>query len=102
MELFYYFVKSGTNHQKDPLILWLPGGPGCSVLSALVYEIGTINNNKLILLTIQTYISSRICCCCCCCDAGPISFEGEYDDDDDGGLPTLILNPYSWTQVNNN
>lgn len=40
VELFYYFVKSGTNPQKDPLILWLTGGPGCSVLSALIYEIG--------------------------------------------------------------
>ncbi|CAK8574991.1 unnamed protein product [Lathyrus sativus] len=42
MQVFYYFVKSENNPQKDPLMLWLSGGPGCSSLSGLVYEIGPI------------------------------------------------------------
>lgn len=66
VQLFYYFVKSQRNAKEDPLVLWLTGGPGCSSLSGLIYEIG------------------------------PIYFEVvEYN----GSLPTLVLNPHSWTQV---
>ncbi|EEF52263.1 serine carboxypeptidase, putative [Ricinus communis] len=66
VQLFYYFVKSQGNAKEDPLLLWLTGGPGCSALSGLLYEIG------------------------------PLHFKAvEYN----GSLPTLILNPYSWTQV---
>ncbi|KAJ4825255.1 hypothetical protein Tsubulata_042804 [Turnera subulata] len=68
VQLFYYFVKSQGNAKEDPILLWLVGGPGCSALSGLVYEIG------------------------------PINFEVvEYN----GSLPTLVLNPHSWTQVAN-
>ncbi|CAN1135630.1 Serine carboxypeptidase-like 18 [Linum perenne] len=65
VQLFYYFVKSETNPEKDPVVLWLTGGPGCSALSGLVFEIG------------------------------PMKFKVvEYD----GSLPSLVLNPNSWTQ----
>ncbi|CAI0464509.1 unnamed protein product [Linum tenue] len=65
-QLFYYFVKSEGNPVEDPVVLWLTGGPGCSALSGLVYEIG------------------------------PMNFEiVEYN----GSLPSLVLNPDSWTQV---
>ncbi|KAL4587219.1 hypothetical protein LXL04_000086 [Taraxacum kok-saghyz] len=44
--LFYYFIESEGNPKNDPLMLWLTGGPGSSVLGAIMYEIGpfTINN----------------------------------------------------------
>ncbi|KAA8528449.1 hypothetical protein F0562_035804 [Nyssa sinensis] len=65
VQLFYYFVKSESNPKEDPLLLWLTGGPGCSSLSGLIYEIG------------------------------PLSFEAvQYN----GSLPTLVLNPNSWTK----
>ncbi|CAI0464499.1 unnamed protein product, partial [Linum tenue] len=65
-QLFYYFVKSEGNPVDDPVVLWLTGGPGCSALSGLVYEIG------------------------------PMNFEiVEYN----GSLPSLVLNPDSWTQA---
>ncbi|CAH9077549.1 unnamed protein product [Cuscuta europaea] len=40
VQLFYYFVKSESDPKFDPLFLWLNGGPGCSALSGLIYEIG--------------------------------------------------------------
>ncbi|WJX49224.1 sinapoylglucose--choline O-sinapoyltransferase [Trifolium repens] len=42
MQVFYYFIKSENDPKKDPLMLWLTGGPGCSSFSGLVYEIGPI------------------------------------------------------------
>ncbi|XP_021889599.1 serine carboxypeptidase-like 17 [Carica papaya] len=66
VQLFYYFIKSERNFREDPLMLWLTGGPGCSAISSLAFEIG------------------------------PLSFKAvEYN----GSLPTLLLNPYSWTKV---
>lgn len=41
LQLFYYFVESERSPENDPLLLWLTGGPRCSSVSALLYEIGT-------------------------------------------------------------
>ncbi|KAJ7958275.1 putative Serine carboxypeptidase [Quillaja saponaria] len=40
---FYYFIKSQRNPKNDPLMLWLTGGPGCSGLSPIMFEIGPIS-----------------------------------------------------------
>ncbi|KAF2294373.1 hypothetical protein GH714_009796 [Hevea brasiliensis] len=66
VQLFYYFIESERNPRLDPLVLWLTGGPGCSALSAIFYEIG------------------------------PITFN--YSNFSWKTLPTLTLNPYSWTK----
>ncbi|CAM0875359.1 unnamed protein product [Alopecurus aequalis] len=40
VSIFYYFIQSERDPEKDPVLLWLTGGPGCSALSGLLYEIG--------------------------------------------------------------
>ncbi|KAI7741927.1 hypothetical protein M8C21_024306, partial [Ambrosia artemisiifolia] len=47
-ELFYYFIESEANPKDDPLIFWLTGDPGCSGLSALLYEIGISSSAALV------------------------------------------------------
>jgi serine carboxypeptidase-like clade I len=41
-ELFYYFVESERSPATDAVLLWLSGGPRCSVLCGLAFEIGPV------------------------------------------------------------
>ncbi|KAJ9550584.1 hypothetical protein OSB04_014629 [Centaurea solstitialis] len=43
VQLFYYFVESTRNPEEDPLIFYVPGGPGASALITFLYEIGPLN-----------------------------------------------------------
>ncbi|OQU78933.1 hypothetical protein SORBI_3008G073700 [Sorghum bicolor] len=41
--LFYYLVESERDPARDPVVLWLNGGPGCSSMDGFVYEHGPFN-----------------------------------------------------------
>ncbi|KAM4097848.1 hypothetical protein ACJW30_07G032700 [Castanea mollissima] len=40
VQLFYYFVESQRSSSRDPLVLWMSGGPGCSGLAGIFFESG--------------------------------------------------------------
>ncbi|TXG46654.1 hypothetical protein EZV62_027848 [Acer yangbiense] len=66
LQLFYYFVESVRNPVRDPLLLWLTGGPGCSGFSGLVFEVGPLTfdyetfNGSLPLLLDNPYSYTNI------------------------------------------
>ena len=40
VNLFYWFFESRSQPSKDPLVVWLTGGPGCSSMLAALVENG--------------------------------------------------------------
>ncbi|XP_061354490.1 serine carboxypeptidase-like 18 isoform X1 [Gastrolobium bilobum] len=54
VQLFYYFIESEGQPATDPLVLWLTGGPGCSALSGLMYEVGPLGFDYKRSCEIQT------------------------------------------------
>jgi len=53
--LFFWMFESRSNPAKDPLLMWLTGGPGCSSLVALFFENGPYKINKDLSLSINPY-----------------------------------------------
>lgn len=44
--LHYWFVESERSPAKDPVVLWLNGGPGCSSLGGFLTELGPFHTNQ--------------------------------------------------------
>lgn len=63
-------MSEGANPAKDPITLWMNGGPGCTSLKGGFEELGQLVFNYHSL-----------------------------DNNDSNPVPTLSYNPYGWTQV---
>ncbi|XP_062159357.1 serine carboxypeptidase-like 13 [Alnus glutinosa] len=42
VQLFYYFVESQRSPSRDPLLIWITAGPGCSGLGPFFFESGPL------------------------------------------------------------
>ncbi|KAL9676892.1 hypothetical protein QQ045_005113 [Rhodiola kirilowii] len=53
-KMFYFFFQSRSN-TKDPVVIWLTGGPGCSSELAVFYENGPFTITKNLTLAWNEY-----------------------------------------------
>lgn len=53
-KMFYYFFESRSSN-KDPVVIWLTGGPGCSSSLALFYENGPYKINNDLSLKLNDF-----------------------------------------------
>ena len=84
-ELFYIFTPSQNNPKKDPLILYLEGGPGCSSLIGLFIEVGPViisENSKLELNKYSWVKNSSILFIDNPAEVGFSKFKEEIHNDD--------------------
>ncbi|KAA3460679.1 serine carboxypeptidase-like 2 [Gossypium australe] len=60
VEFFYYFIQSESNPSKDPLILWLTGGPGPLQFNLMEYNgsLPTFSLNPYSWTKVKSFIHS--------------------------------------------
>nr|XP_017224283.1 PREDICTED: serine carboxypeptidase-like 12 isoform X3 [Daucus carota subsp. sativus] len=66
IQIFYYFVESERNPREDPVVIWIPGGPGCSTLRTFFYQHGPLKFNymkstgKKMMLELNPYSWTKV------------------------------------------
>ncbi len=58
--MFYFFFES-RNSKKDPIVIWLTGGPGCSSELAMFYENGPFKIANNLSLVWNEYGWDKVC-----------------------------------------
>lgn len=58
--MFYFFFES-RNSKKDPVVIWLTGGPGCSSELAMFYENGPFTIADNLTLVWNEYGWDQVC-----------------------------------------
>ncbi|XP_042751458.1 serine carboxypeptidase 1 isoform X2 [Lactuca sativa] len=64
-KLYYYYVLSERDPSKDPVVLWLNGGPGCSSFDGFVFGQGPFDFEKtesMPKLHINPYAWNKVSC----------------------------------------
>lgn len=61
--MFYFFFES-RNSTKDPVVIWLTGGPGCSSELAVFYENGPFTIADNMSLVWNDYGWDKVYCLC--------------------------------------
>ena len=54
-DMFYWLFYSRNDEKKDPLTIWLSGGPGCSSVDAALSENGPFHVNDDLTLSLNEY-----------------------------------------------
>lgn len=112
--LYYYFVQSQHKPSKDPVVLWLNGGPGCSSLGGEWWR-----RQPCTAIHLSCHPPDQLRCTClppaahrllCLWAAGFVNEHGPFSFSFKGGKDAkgrheqqleLGLNPHSWNQVAN-
>ncbi|KAJ0403044.1 hypothetical protein P43SY_009585 [Pythium insidiosum] len=95
---FYWYVESRSEPEKDPLVLWLTGGPGCSSMMALLAENGPCHVQKDLTTKINEYSWNRQANVIWLDQPTGVGFSYGADSDYDSGEDNVGENIYWFLQ----
>ena len=95
--LHYWLTLSESDPTKDPVVVWLQGGPGCSSLFGLWSERARHGMRMAQLVrNIALLTHAFFACALRRYENGQLHFSGEKDNST--GVPLVVQNDYAWTK----